>query len=93
LEVTGYRHRENNAPQPLYIALQDSANNIAVVKHTDPAATIIDTWTQWNIPLSAFTGVNLQSITKLSISVSDRAATQPGGAGDLYIEDIGLKLP
>ncbi len=81
---------EINSPEQLYVALQDSASNSAVVKYSDPAATTITAWTQWDIPLSAFTGVNLQSITKLSIAVGDRAATQPGGAGDLYIDDIGL---
>jgi hypothetical protein len=53
---------ENNAPEQLYVALQDSSNNSAVVKYSDPAATTIDTWTQWDIPLTSFTGVNLQAI-------------------------------
>jgi len=84
---------ENNAPEQLYVALQDNSNNSAVVKYTDPAATTIDTWTQWNIPLTSFTGVNLQAIKKMSIGAGDRANTTPGGAGDLYIDDIGLRLP
>jgi len=84
---------ENNAPEQLYVALQDNSNNSAVVKYTDPAATTIDTWTQWNIPLTSFTGVNLQTIKKMSIGVGDRANTTPGGAGDLYIDDIVLSLP
>jgi hypothetical protein len=81
---------EYNNPEQLYVALQDSFNNSAVVEYSDPAATTITAWTEWKIPLSAFNGVNLQSITKLSIGVGDRAATQPGGVGDLYIDDIGL---
>jgi regulation of enolase protein 1 (concanavalin A-like superfamily) len=84
---------ENNSPEQLYIALQDSANNSTVVKHPNPASTTIDTWTQWNIPLSAFGGVNLQSIGKLSIGVGDRSNPQPGGAGNLYVDDIGLSIP
>jgi regulation of enolase protein 1 (concanavalin A-like superfamily) len=84
---------QSNVAEQLYVLLQDSANNSAVVKHPDPAATTFSTWTQWDIPLSAFTGVNLQSVTKLSIGVGDRAATQPAGAGDLYIDDIRLYIP
>jgi hypothetical protein len=86
---------ENNAPEQLYVALQDSSNNSAVVKYSDPAATIIDTWTQWDIPLTSFTGVNLQAIKKMSIGVGNPSSpdSQPGGAGDLYIDDIGLRLP
>jgi hypothetical protein len=64
-----------------------------VVNNADPLATILITWTQWNIPFTAFTGVNLQAIRKLSIGVGDRAATQPGGAGTLYIDDIRLYRP
>jgi regulation of enolase protein 1 (concanavalin A-like superfamily) len=84
---------KNNAPEQLYVAVTDSADKIAFVRHQDPTSTTISTWTQWDIPLSAFTSVNLQSINKLTIGVGDRASTQPGGAGDLYIDDIELKLP
>jgi regulation of enolase protein 1 (concanavalin A-like superfamily) len=84
---------EVNAPEQLYVALQDSAGNSAVVNHPDSAAAIIDTWTQWSIPLTGFTGVNLQAVMKISIGVGNRANPQAGGAGDLYIDDIGLYLP
>ena len=84
---------ESNTAEPMYVVLQDGAGNSAVFTHPDPAATIIDTWTEWNIPFAEFVGVNLQAIKKLSIGVGDRASSQPGGAGDLYIDDIGLRLP
>jgi regulation of enolase protein 1 (concanavalin A-like superfamily) len=83
-----------NEAEQIYVMLQDSAGiSSPAVKYPDPAATTFNTWTEWNIPFTAFTGVNLQSITKLSIGVGDRANPQLGGAGDLYIDDIGLKLP
>jgi hypothetical protein len=37
--------------------------------------------------------VNLQAIKKMVIGVGDRANPQLGGAGDLYIDDIGLRIP
>jgi len=83
---------ESNVPEGLYVSLQDSAGNSAVVTHPDPAATIIDTWQEWNIPLADFVGVNMQAIKKMSIGVGDRANTQPGGSGVLYIDDIGLSF-
>jgi len=64
-----------------------------VVKHTDPTATTLTTYTQWNIPLTDFAGVNPQAIKKMTIGVGDRANPQLGGAGDLYIDDIGVYLP
>ena len=84
---------KSNIPEPMYVVLEDNAGNSAVVKHPDPNATTIGSWTQWNIPLAEFTGVNLQAIEKMSIGVGDRTNTQPGGAGDLYIDDIRLNRP
>ncbi len=82
-----------NVAEQLYVALQDSTGNSAVVKNSDPAATTIATFTPWNIPLTSITGVNLKAITKLIIGVGDRASTQPGGSGTLYIDDIRLYRP
>jgi hypothetical protein len=84
---------QSNVAEQLYVLLQDSANNSAVVRHPDPAATTFSTWTEWNIPLTEFTGVNLQSIQKMTIGVGDRDNPQSGGSGDLYIDDIRLYRP
>jgi hypothetical protein len=84
---------QNNVPEQLYVALQDSAGNSAVVKNADPLATTLITYTPWNIPLTSFTGVNMNSIKKLIIGVGDRANPKSGGSGVLYLDDIGLKLP
>jgi hypothetical protein len=83
----------SNIPEPMYIVLEDNAGNNAVVTHPNPAATTTNTWTQWDIPLSDLTGVNLAAVRNMAIGVGNRANTQPGSAGDLYIDDIGLKLP
>jgi regulation of enolase protein 1 (concanavalin A-like superfamily) len=84
---------ESNIGEKLYVALQDSAGNSAVVTNPDPAATTVSVYTQWSIPLTDFTNVNLRSIKKMSIGVGSRGSMQPGSAGDLYIDDIGLELP
>jgi len=86
---------ESNIAELLYLVLQDSTGNSATVNHLNPAASTISTWTEWNIPLTDFssatgTGVNLQSVTKMSIGVGDR---ETKGAGTLYIDDIRLYPP
>jgi len=83
----------SNAPLGLYVVLEDNASNSTMVKNPDPAATTISTWTEWNIPLADFTGVNPQAIKKMAIGVGDRTNPQLGGAGDLYIDDIRLNIP
>jgi regulation of enolase protein 1 (concanavalin A-like superfamily) len=95
---------QSNVPEGLYVVLQDSTGiSSPAVKNSDPAATTLNIYTPWTIPLTSFTGqatagsaqtsVNLQTVKKLTIGVGDRANTQPGGSGDLYIDDIGLQLP
>jgi hypothetical protein len=84
---------ESNAAEQLYIVVRDSSNQSAAVMHPDPAATTFGEWTQWNIPLVDFIGVNRQSVNSLTIGIGDRTNPQAGGSGVLYIDDIGLKLP
>jgi len=54
---------------------------------------LTSTWTAWEIPLSAFTGVNLGSVKKMYIGVGDRAAPQAGGHGKLFVDDIRVIKP
>jgi len=80
----------SNNPESMYVAVANSTGMPAVVYHDDPGATQIDTWTEWNIPLTDFTGVNLRAINKLSIGVSDKNNPQAGGSGVMYFDDIRL---
>ncbi len=83
----------SNIPEPMYIVLDDSTGNSAIIKHPDTGISATPSWTELNIPFDDFAGVNMQAIKKMTIGVGDRANTQPGGAGDLYIDDIRLCLP
>jgi len=82
-----------NDPAPFYVALQDSAGKVAVVNQSDANATLTTAWTEWQIPLSQFTGVNTKSIKKMFIGVGDRKAPQADGAGKLFIDDIRVIKP
>ena len=82
-----------NTLEGFYVAVEDSARNIKVVGHSQPAAIQTASWQQWDIPLTSFAGVNMSSVKKMYIGVGDRTAPQPGGAGTLYIDDIRLYPP
>ncbi len=84
---------ESNIPEPMYVVLEDNTGSSAVVKNSDPAATAIGSWTEWNIPLTDFAGVNMQAVKSMVIGVGDRANPQAGSAGKLYIDDIWLYIP
>ncbi len=79
-----------NSPQLLYITVEDDAGKAATAVHPDPAATLTSTWTEWQIPLSSFPGVNLGRIRKMYVGTGDRSNPQPNGTSNLYIDDIQI---
>jgi hypothetical protein len=82
-----------NSVVGLYVAVEDSAGKVAVVTHPDPAAVNANAWTEWKIPLSSLTGVNLAKVKKMYIGVGDRKAPVADGSGRIYIDDIRLTKP
>ncbi|UCD52731.1 MAG: discoidin domain-containing protein [Phycisphaerales bacterium] len=82
-----------NDMEPLYVALEDTAGNVAVVTHPNEAATALTGWSEWLISLSDFSGVNLSSVKMVYIGVGDRDNPAAGGTGLIYIDDIGVGHP
>jgi hypothetical protein len=83
----------NNAPETLYVALEDSAGQVAVVSHADAAVLQSATWVEWQIALSEFAGINLTGVETVYIGVGDRANPAAGGTGLIFIDDIGYGRP
>jgi hypothetical protein len=84
---------ESNDAEPLYVAVSNSTGTPAVVVHDDPAATTIDTWTEWVIPLQAFAdqGINLTGVDRIAIGLGTRGnMTVAGGSGKMFFDDIRL---
>jgi hypothetical protein len=85
-----------NAAEPLYVAVSNATGAPAVVAHPDPAAANIEVWTEWVIPLTAFSdqGINLSAVDKIAIGLgSGSGVAGPGGSGLMYIDDISLYRP
>ncbi len=84
-----------NSPAPLYLRVEDKAGKSKTVVHADAAATTVSAWTEWRIPLSDLSaaGVNLSAVKKIAIGVGDKTGPKPGGAGLLYLDDIGFGHP
>ncbi|MCU0914409.1 MAG: LamG domain-containing protein [Planctomycetes bacterium] len=82
--------RVANTAAPVYIVLTDSSNKTATVTYPDMAPSRVPSWTQWQIPLADFTGVNAARIKKMSIGVGTRGATTGTAKGILYVDDIRL---
>ncbi|UCD48960.1 MAG: carbohydrate binding domain-containing protein [Phycisphaerales bacterium] len=90
LYVTG---QADNDPAALYVAVEDTAGQAAVVTHEDPQIVLSTTWQEWLIPFGEFDGVNLSSVRTMYIGLGDRDNPSAGGAGLIFIDDIGVGHP
>jgi hypothetical protein len=77
----------SNLPERMYVSLNGTA-----VYHDNPDAALIDTWTQWIIPLQIFAdqGVDLANVETISIGFGDKNNLQEGGSGTMFFDDIRL---
>ena len=82
-----------NDPETLYVAVEDTAGNVAVVTHPDPDVTGITQWQPWRIPFSEFAGVDMSRVAMLYIGLGDRDNPAAGGTGVIYIDDIQVGHP
>jgi len=82
------RGRAGNAPAQLYLAVEDASKKVGIVTYPDKTVTGVAQWTQWEIPLSSFTAVNLAKVKKLYIGLGDRATPAAGGNGRIFVDDI-----
>ena len=85
----------SNDPEQLYVWMQDTVGNAALINHPDPEASILATWQEWAIPLgpAGAMGVDLGSIASIVIGVGDRVNPQPGGTGTVYVDEIAYGHP
>ena len=90
-----FRGVSANALEPLYVAISNSTGVPSVVAHSDVGAAAIRSWTEWRIPLQAFTdqGINLSNVDKIAIGLGSTGGTAAGGSGTMYIDDIQLYQP
>ncbi len=83
----------SNIPEPMYVSVANSTGTPAVVYHDDPNATVIDTWTEWTIPLQTFAdqGIDLTDVDRIAIGIGTKGnMTIPGGSGKMLFDDIRL---
>jgi hypothetical protein len=69
------------------VTVEDSAGKSGKTSNAD-IVTSAD-WTRWAIPMSDFANVNFGKVKKMTITIGDKAATTAGGAGMVFIDDIG----
>jgi hypothetical protein len=85
--------QEDNAAEPLYVALEDASGNVAVATHPDANITATPGWTEWLIPYTELAGVDLSRVAIMYIGIGDRDNPTAGGTGLIFIDDIGFGRP
>jgi len=91
-----FRGNTDNAADPLYVAISNSAGAPAVVAHDDPGAVTFSAWRQWVVSLQAFAdqGITLTDVDKIAIGLGTKAGMAAvGGSGTVFIDDIRLYRP
>jgi hypothetical protein len=85
IEISG--DHPANGRADFYVAIQDSANQVATFSYPDGAIT--NEWTEWKIPLADLTtqGVNPTAIKKMYIGVGNRNAPVADGTGMVLVDD------
>ena len=83
----------DNTPESLYVAVEDANGKVAAVTHPDAGITTGTEWTEWVIPFSDLAGVNLGRIATIYVGVGDRDNPAAGGAGLIFVDDIGYGRP
>jgi hypothetical protein len=94
----------SNIPEPMYVSVANNTGTPAVVYHDDPNATVIDTWTEWTIPLQTFAdlGIDLTDVDRIAIGIGTKGnITTPSGSpsgdalrrGKMFFDDVRLYRP
>jgi hypothetical protein len=64
-----------------------------VIIHDDPAASQIDTWTEWVIPLQTFAdqGIVLTNVDRIALGLGTRGNMNvAGGSGKMFFDNVRL---
>ncbi|NLZ06592.1 MAG: DUF1349 domain-containing protein, partial [Phycisphaerae bacterium] len=89
----GGGQRTSNDPEPMYVRIEDSAGASATITSPNEEMGLSLTWQSWAIPYSELSGVNLGRVEKMVIGIGNATSPAAGGAGLVYIDDIGFGSP
>jgi hypothetical protein len=84
-----YGDADNTGSAPLWVKLTDQNNHSATATFgaagEDVTALADQAWTEWNMPLSGFAGVDLAEVASMTIGIGPGTAS-----GQLFLDDIRL---
>ncbi|MHC4618452.1 MAG: LamG-like jellyroll fold domain-containing protein [Planctomycetota bacterium] len=92
----GDPNNDANATEQMYVTLRANDVNATVEYGYYPDEDMNDIkkdeWTQWDVALTDFSGLDLSVIQKMYIGFGDKGGGVPGGYGDVHFDDFRLYL-
>ena len=85
-----YGQAGNDANEQMYVKLYHADSNAKVLYDGDMNDIRDANWHEWNIPLAAFTGVDLNDVNRSTIGFGDGVEGPGEGLGVVYFDDIRL---
>jgi hypothetical protein len=82
-----------NTADTFCVTVSDGSTSKTVIPTLPFAATSVGLWQAADIPFSQFTGVKMNSVTKITVGVGDATRSTNPGPGQIYIDDIGVGHP
>jgi hypothetical protein len=76
-----------NDADRLYIKVKDSAGTVETEENPNASILINTDWTEWAIPVTSFTSVNLAAVTEMTIGVGNPSSPKASN-GTLFVDDI-----
>jgi hypothetical protein len=91
----GLAQPEGQSAEPLYVTVKDKDGKSKTVVSADAFGSGRLTWQEWLIPQSEFTaaGVKMNAVKSIIVGVGNRTSPAKGGAGKVFIDDIGFGRP
>jgi hypothetical protein len=87
---------KSNTAAPLYVTLHSTTPTAKTktIIHDDPNIVLATTHTEWRIPITRFSDVNLAAVKKITIGIGPGRSVSPHvGLGTEYVDDISLYIP
>jgi rhamnogalacturonyl hydrolase YesR len=84
------RGKTGNAPDFIYVRLEDNLGRTAVQTISDPNVVRTPMWMEMGFPLSGFEGIDRTQIVKLTIGIGRPDGSAAGGQGTIRLDNIRL---
>jgi hypothetical protein len=86
-------HPDGSDADSMYVTVTDRGGSSLTFTHENPAITQGVIWDSWIVPMTDLSGLNLNSISSLTIGVGTPGGTPSGAIGTAYVDWVRVGTP